>query len=218
MNKQIEPLLTVYIAGPMSGYPEYNYPAFHRKEEELASKGYRVINPARNFDGRIDLPYSNYLRKAVENVLEVDMVALLPGWEQSAGATLEVAVALALDLLVVDSDGRPFNQGLREFLFGSESTETVLQEADRLVSTDRQSHYGHPFDNFTQTGRLWAALLNIPDISPEMVANMMIALKLSRLCNSPKRDSVVDIAGYAKTYDLVRHRRAELDGEEPYGK
>jgi hypothetical protein len=89
--------------------------------------------------------------------------------------------------------------------------ETVLQEADRLVVDDRMLDYGHPLDNFTQTGRMWGALLNIDDVSPELVAMMMVAVKLSRETNVPKRDNRVDGAGYLKCLDMVideRDRRA----------
>ena len=44
-------MTVLYIAGPMSGWPESNYPLFHAAEEILREAGYEVINPARNGDG-----------------------------------------------------------------------------------------------------------------------------------------------------------------------
>src|SRR3546814_10570753 len=41
---------TIYIAGPMSGYPEWNYPAFFRAEYTLEREGWDVKNPARKDD------------------------------------------------------------------------------------------------------------------------------------------------------------------------
>jgi len=38
---------TIYIAGPMSGLPEFNYPAFFAAAEQLTAAGYDVLNPAR---------------------------------------------------------------------------------------------------------------------------------------------------------------------------
>jgi len=35
----------------------------------------------------------------------------------------------------------------------------------------------------------------------------MIALKISRECNKHKRDNLVDIAGYAKTIDMVMEKK-----------
>jgi len=86
-------------------------------------------------------------------------------------------------------------------------SESVCQEADRLVSTDRQDVYGHPLDDFGKTARIWSAILGC-DVTEEQVALCMIGVKVSRLCNTPDhRDSLVDIAGYAKTHDLVTEER-----------
>ena len=87
----------------------------------------------------------------------------------------------------------------------SAPTETICQEADRLVSHDRQAQYGAPSEDFARTAAMWEPILGLPPgaISPEKVAYCMIAVKLSRLCHGYKRDSVVDIAGYAKTISMV---------------
>lgn len=86
--------------------------------------------------------------------------------------------------------------------------ESVLQEAERLINGQRQSDYGHPIDNFTQTGRMWGAILNIPDIPAETVGLMMVAAKVSRETNVHKRDNLVDMAGYAGTVEKIVSRRA----------
>lgn len=38
----------IYIAGPMSGLPEFNYPAFNRAAAVLRAQGHHVENPAEN--------------------------------------------------------------------------------------------------------------------------------------------------------------------------
>jgi hypothetical protein len=88
-----------------------------------------------------------------------------------------------------------------------------LQEALNLVHGARQESYGHPYDNFTQTGRMWGAILNVPDISPEKVAMMMEAAKISRETHDQKYDNLVDIAGYVETHHLVieERKRRERD-------
>ena len=83
----------LYVAGPMSGYPGFNYPAFIAAEDELMDAGYAVLNPARNpacdsWDG--------YMRAAIAQVIQADGIAVLPDWQMSAGAALEVHIAHAL--------------------------------------------------------------------------------------------------------------------------
>lgn len=82
-------------------------------------------------------------------------------------------------------------------------SETILEEANRLVDGPRQDAYGHPIDDFSRTGRIWGAMLGVADIPPRTVALMMVAVKLSREMNRPGRDNLVDIAGYARTAEMV---------------
>ena len=54
---------------------------------------------------------------------------------------------------------------------------------------------------------MWEGILGT-SVQAEHVALCMIAVKMSRLVKSPDhRDSVVDIAGYAATYEMVRNER-----------
>jgi len=80
--------------------------------------------------------------------------------------------------------------------------ESILEEAQRLVHGDRGEDYGHPIEDFTRTGKLWGAILDI-EVSPREVALCMVALKISREVNKPKRDNRVDAAGYFETLDMV---------------
>ena len=110
-------------------------------------------------------------------------------------------------------DGTPFDLWdddikVQEDLPEKFQRESVLQEAERLINGQRQSDYGHPIDNFTQTGRMWGAILNIPDIPAETVGLMMVAAKVSRETNVHKRDNLVDMAGYAGTIEKIVSRRA----------
>lgn len=71
----------IYICGPMTGLPEYNYPAFHAAAAELRAQGWHVVNPAENAE-----PTAPQVRGAA-------LLALLPGWHQSRGAQAEVSLA-----------------------------------------------------------------------------------------------------------------------------
>ena len=83
----------IYLSGPMTGIPEYNYPAFRQASKTLRDLGHFVFDPSEAFDGATDLPKEVYMRKDIEELLKADVVALLPGWELSTGAQLEVEVA-----------------------------------------------------------------------------------------------------------------------------
>ena len=91
----------IYIAGPMTGLPGFNYPAFNRAADALRAKGYHVENPAAN-----PVPpcgtWKGYMLMAIAQLITCDTVALLPGWSDSKGAKVEHQLALDLDLKVLD--------------------------------------------------------------------------------------------------------------------
>ena len=80
--------------------------------------------------------------------------------------------------------------------------ESILHEAHTLVHGDRGQDYGHPYEDFSRTAKIWSAILD-KEVTPEQVALCMIGVKMSRECNRPKRDNRVDIAGYAEALDMV---------------
>lgn len=80
----------IYIAGPMTGIPDYNRPAFNEYAAKLVTKGHTVINPATLPDG---LERSEYMDICLAMVRACDELHALPGWEASAGATVEVHYA-----------------------------------------------------------------------------------------------------------------------------
>lgn len=83
----------------------------------------------------------------------------------------------------------------------STETETILQEAQRLVHGDRQADYGHPLDNFSDIARGWEVLIGAP-VSAEVAVQCMIWLKLCREKHRPKRDNRTDGAGYFEVLDM----------------
>lgn len=101
-------MTTLYIAGPMTGIRDYNYPAFNQAEKDLRAAGYDTLNPVtseeHNTTGTTQT-WQWYMRHALAMVIEADGIALLSGWENSRGATLEVHVAQSLGLPVTDIAG-----------------------------------------------------------------------------------------------------------------
>jgi hypothetical protein len=86
----------------------------------------------------------------------------------------------------------------------------ILEEANSLVHGDRQAAYGHPLDDFSRTAKMWSAILG-HEVTAEQVGLCMCAVKLSRQVNKPKRDNLVDLAGYAATVQMVldeKYRRS----------
>lgn len=90
----------VYIAGPMRGLPDFNYPAFANAAARFRALNLAVINPAENFGGRQDLEWETYMRADIGHVLTSDGIVMLEGWEGSEGATLEHSIATAIGLEV----------------------------------------------------------------------------------------------------------------------
>jgi nucleoside 2-deoxyribosyltransferase len=88
----------LYLAGPMSGYPEHNFPLFHSVAAQLRRRGHDVFNPAENKDGGTLQPRAFYMRLDIPALLESDGVVLLPGWRTSRGANLEVWLAIDLGM------------------------------------------------------------------------------------------------------------------------
>jgi hypothetical protein len=90
----------IYIAGPMTGLPEYNYPAFNDLAECLRSLGWEVENPAEN-----PVPPSgewiDYMRQALPQLMTCEFIVMLPGWEKSRGACIEKRVAASLGIYCV---------------------------------------------------------------------------------------------------------------------
>ena len=84
--------------------------------------------------------------------------------------------------------------------------ETVLDEAARLTSADRQENYDHPTRNMGRTAAMWAAFLGVP-ITPRQVAVCMVLVKVAREAHVPKRDNLVDIAGWARVAEMTEEER-----------
>lgn len=88
-----------YIAGPMSGLKELNYPAFHAMALRLRSQGHHVENPAEN-PGPPCGSWEAYMRMAVAQLITCDTVVLLPGWGASRGANIEHQLAFDLGMRI----------------------------------------------------------------------------------------------------------------------
>lgn len=114
--------MKIYVAGPMRGYPNFNFPAFNAATARLRDDGHYVFNPAERDEhvhgpGVSDSKTGDLaeaeakgfnLREALADDLdwvcrEAEAVVVLPGWTASKGACAEVAAARALGLPVLNA-------------------------------------------------------------------------------------------------------------------
>lgn len=116
---------TVYLAGPMTGIPKFNFPTFDRVAKKYRNHGFDVFNPAdhdrkllgkdskwvpeaKDSEGpwmRWAIPGAPSLREMLGADLawiakEANYIVMLPGWENSKGANAEWALAKALGLKI----------------------------------------------------------------------------------------------------------------------
>ena len=92
--------MRLYLAGPMSGYQDLNFPAFHAEAARLRALGYEVVNPA-EINAGTSAEWADCMRADIRELVNCDAVALLTGWEKSKGANLEVHIAYELGMLTV---------------------------------------------------------------------------------------------------------------------
>lgn len=90
---------TIYISGPMTGMPNLNRSAFNTVASLLRDAGHTVLNPVEIGYG---LPpaatWHDFMRADIAALCHADILVLLPGWERSDGAQLELHIAHRLGL------------------------------------------------------------------------------------------------------------------------
>jgi hypothetical protein len=99
----------VYIAGPMRGIDRWNFPAFDAAEKRWKEAGHEVASPASidralglDENGPLSQVNGDFARRAMAMDIQIlyhsDAIALLPGWERSSGATVELSLSQYLGL------------------------------------------------------------------------------------------------------------------------
>lgn len=106
-----------YLSGPMSGYPQYNFPAFAQAAETLRGFGYNLVSPAELDDPEVyaavindpqgtSLDSDDHARLLARDLVIVSLpncvgCMVLPGWQVSVGALAETYVADVLGKQIV---------------------------------------------------------------------------------------------------------------------
>lgn len=102
-----------YLAGPMSGLPQFNFPAFYAAAKVLRDTGLEIVSPAELDDAEdkgaamsspdgdpdnraiVKKTWGDFLARDVKLIADqCDGIIFLPGWEKSRGARLEAFTAL----------------------------------------------------------------------------------------------------------------------------
>lgn len=98
--------MRIYLSGPMTGIEDLNRVEFAKYEKLLSSHGHEVINPhkvgesiAKIEDGA-EISYNTYMRHDIRELAICDIVALLPGYWNSKGCSIEIKVADLLHIQV----------------------------------------------------------------------------------------------------------------------
>lgn len=105
--------MKLYLAGPMSGIPQFNFPAFDYASKTLRRLGYSIVSPheldsdkvkkeaIESTDGALingkigGETWGEILAKDVKIIADdVDGIVFLPFWFRSRGARLEAFTAL----------------------------------------------------------------------------------------------------------------------------
>lgn len=128
--------MKVYIAGPMRGIPEYNFPAFDYAARRLRQGGHEAINPAELdrvvgvHEWTTPLP-DGFMASAMKRDLvaicdHADGIVLLPHWRLSKGAAVEKALTDLLGLPSFEAptptDGDTLVDYMDEILYMMENT------------------------------------------------------------------------------------------------
>lgn len=92
----------IYLSGPMTGYKEFNYPAFHAAAAQLRERGHEVVSPAeQDAESGLDTltsQWADFIRWDLRILVDCDTIVLLDGWHKSKGARLEHHIALELGM------------------------------------------------------------------------------------------------------------------------
>ncbi len=151
-------MIKLYLAGPMTGIPQHNFPAFDAAAARLRLEGHEVISPTdldrgMGYDAMKtdDDPSPEILKKMFMADLtavmyEVDEVALLPGWRKSKGACIEVALACMIGKRCWEVEGE-VQVSLHASTASGEAIQAVALERQRQIDGEGwsaehdQKHY-----------------------------------------------------------------------------
>lgn len=102
--------MKIYVAGPITYNPAKAAKEFDEAQATLERMGHYVINPI-DMDRKLDgfdpakdkpKPHIYYMKRDLPILMQCQAVAVLPGWERSQGAMLEVHTAIVCGIPVYE--------------------------------------------------------------------------------------------------------------------
>ncbi|WP_220485018.1 DUF4406 domain-containing protein [Stenotrophomonas lacuserhaii] len=144
-----------YIAGPMTGYTDFNYPAFNDAAAQLRSLGIAAINPADH--GVVQgATWEDYLRSDIAQLATCESIYFLPGWSKSRGALLEHHIATSLGMRLLFADGAEKREAVR---LRDELRERAEFEASYRSLDMTRDGQGYSASDTNYTWSVWQAAL-----------------------------------------------------------
>lgn len=104
------PKEVLYLSGPMTGIHDHNFPMFNAAAGALRARGYTVVNPA-EINPDHNMSWHDCLRADIKALCDCDVLVLLPQWEISQGAHLELHIAHRIGMRITtltDLTGHPW--------------------------------------------------------------------------------------------------------------
>ncbi len=93
--------MRLYIAGPMTGIKDFNFPEFHRVTKLMREAGYDGLNPAEKDCGSTNKSWEFYMKLSIKELMGCEGLCTLDGCANSKGANLEIYLANTLNMPVL---------------------------------------------------------------------------------------------------------------------
>lgn len=209
-------MTVLYLSGPMAGRPGWNHPAFHAAAAQLRAAGFTVLNPADY--GLDEKDWAACLRRDLHDVLRAEAVAVLPGWENSRGATLETDVARRLGMPiypVCELLGEPVTTskqvGLSQLTLTAVDAETVRAQA-------KHGNRAYLGNGLSLLERFAGLLEEIGEVAEELERDQAAMDADIRLHDLVQTTIMLGRVARARTYDGGGSLRAKAASTLPFDK
>lgn len=212
--------MRVYIAGPMTGIENYNFPAFNAMAEKMRAAGWHVENPA-DHGLVVGAEWGDYLRYDIGCLASCEAIMLLPGWTTSRGARLEVSIAKELGVAFMYAEGAENAPAVErqepEYPAGAiHNGKAFIDQLESIYAFKEQQ--GHPLSlcsEWQELVRCFEWLATHATDSQSTIARLEAQLNNAINLDFQRRERIMQLESEkefaAATYQAARDRIAELE-------